>query len=590
MWSACVVTRKHAGIAISACGLLFVLSYLVYFSQPFTSPLLDPQTYLDAHRNVSTQRIPCRGPRGLLNVNRDEVVQSKAFGNSDQFPTPIGGSFETLRLTTELNTPTTRYSAYGYGEELDDYDRSRVDWSTVDWAELQNECLTANEKRFRNAQNISALSRTFELHQVYQFLSNDLVARKTHSHRTAIVVRAWEGYKWTPGDHHHLRALIVEAGLASNADYAVFLLVDVKDRDGTRRIFHDPESYERALREIVHPEYQSIAVLFDAEMLQSWYPKVPEHSVFWQVYQPLQLFAQFFPDFDHYWQLEMDIRFTGDARLLLDAMSDFAREEPRKQSVERASYYYMPEVHGPFDHFVSSINSSLEGRGIWGPISISDIPNPIGHVPPVKDPIEDNFRWGVGEDADLIVTNAIANVSAAKYWPFKDWVHNFAEGQDTPRFYSNVAMGRYSWNLLNAMHHAQADQGLTLPSEASAVSFALYHGLKISFPPLPWWHHPQVERKVEAAELESLYNGGTPAENAVSNNGFSYGQALYNPDGVYELFNGKTWWWVPGEPGRVFKHWLQQDAENLPSALMEADGQIWAPNTALHPVKKNDLD
>lgn len=591
MWSSSPVTRKHAGLSLSACGLLFILAYLVYFGKPFTTPLPTPVTDAQTQRNVSAARTVCRGPRGLLSASRDDHVQSEAFHNlSLSFPAPPGGSFAALGLTTEFNTPASRYGAYGYGEHDADYGRPKVDWGTVDWAELQNECRLANQHRFRGSENIST-SRTFQLHGGKAWWPEHLQARVFDTQRTAIVVRAWEGYQWTPGDHHHLRALIAETGIASNADYAVFLLVDVKDKDGSRRIFHDAEHYQTAVKELVHPEYQSIAVLFDAEVLQSWYPKVPDHSVFFQVYQPLQLFAQFFPDFDHYWQLEMDIRFTGDARLLLNSMSEFARNEPRKQSVERASYYYMPQVHGSYDDFTASINASLSSQGIWGPISIPDIPNPIGPVPPSDDPRHDDFQWGVGDDADLLLTNALANVSAAQYWPFQHWIHNFQQAEATPRFYSNVAMGRYSWNLLNAMHHGQTDKGLTLPSEASAVSFALYHGLKISFPPLPWYHHPQADREVTVEELERLYNGGSPIENAASNGGLSHGQALYNPDGVYELFNGKTWWWVPGYPGRVMRHWLHQDAAaaDMPDMLREIEGRVWAPSMALHPVKAGDL-
>ena len=380
-----------------------------------------------------------------------------------------------------------------------------------------------------------------------------------------------------------------EAGLGSNADYAVFLLVDVKDKNSTRRIFHDAQSYENALRDLVPEELRSIAVLFDQDLLKSWYPRIFEHSVFFQVYQPLQLFAQLYPGFDNYWQLEMDMKITGNCRTWLDALARFARNDPRKQSVERSSYYYMPQIHGSYEAFQASINESLNGGGSWGPVKIRDIQNPIGPQPPCDDPHEDDFNWGVGEDADLILTNALADVRAAKHWPFKTWIDGFAEGQATPRFYSPVAMGRYSWNLLNAMHHSQVSQGLALPSEASAVSFALYHGLKISFPPNPWFHHPQAKRNVTIQELDKLFNGGTPAENAQTNNGLSFGKAMYDPRGAYELFNGGTWWWVRGYPGRVMKHWMTQDRVGMPSMLREHEGQIWAPMLGLHPVKNHDI-
>ncbi|EXJ60391.1 hypothetical protein A1O7_04543 [Cladophialophora yegresii CBS 114405] len=532
----------------------------------------------------SATRTPCVGPRGRsVQEDRDEQIWAESLDLP--FPEPVGGSHAALGLPTTFNTPDTRYGAHGYNEELETYPRTRVEWSSVKWADLQNECLERNKDRFVRTDRITT-DRRFTLRGRVD--SERLTAREDSTGRAAIVLRSWEGYNYTSLDRYHIRSLIVEAGLQSNADIAVFLLVDVKDKDGARQIFHDSKSYDRALEELVPMEFQEIAVLFDLELLESWYPAIVEHSAFFQVYQPLQLFAQLFPGFDHYWQLEMDVKITGHAGVWLDAMARFARDQPRKQSVERSSYYYMPQVHGSYEEFSSAVNQSLNGGGIWGPARIGDLPSPVGPQPPVPDPTMDDFDWGVGEDADLILTNGLADVKATKYWPFKGWVHGFKDGEDTPRWYSPVAMGRYSWNLLNAMHHAQVHQGLALSSEATAVSFALYHGLKVVFPPHPWYHHPQADREVSVEELGQLFNGGTPAENAGTNNGLAFGRAMYDPNGVYSLFNGGTWWWVPGYPGRTFKQWMNRDTTDMPGMLREFNGQIWAPMMALHPVKVGD--
>ncbi|OCT52799.1 hypothetical protein CLCR_09892 [Cladophialophora carrionii] len=532
----------------------------------------------------SATRKPCIGPRGrFVQEDRDDQIWAESLDLP--FPELVGGSYAALGLPTTFNTPDTRYGAYGYNEEVETYPRTRVEWSSVKWADLQNQCLASNKDRFGRTDRIIT-DRRFTLRG--RINSERLTARTAETGRTAIVLRSWEGYNYTSLDRYHMRSLIVEAGLQSNADIAVFLLVDVKDKDGARRIFHDSKSYDRALEELVPAEFQDIAILFDFELLGSWYPAIGEHSAFFQVYQPLQLFAQLFPGFDHYWQLEMDVKITGHAGEWLDAMARFARNQPRKQSVERSSYYYMPQVHGTYEEFSSAVNQSLNGGGIWGPVQIPDLPHPIGPQPPVADPSMDDFEWGVGEDADLILTNGLADVKATRYWPFKGWVHGFKEGEETPRWYSPVAMGRYSWNLLNAMHHAQVHQGLALSSEASAVSFALYHGLKVVFPPHPWYHHPQADREVGVEELGQLFNGGTPAENAETNHGLAFGRAMYDPNGVYSLFNGGTWWWVPGYPGRSFKQWMNHDTNEMPSMLREFNGQIWAPMMALHPVKVGD--
>ena len=105
--------------------------------------------------------------------------------------------------------------------------------------------------------------------------SEPLRARLFSTGRTAIVLRGWDKYKYNAADFYHIRSLIVEAGLRLGGEYSVFLLVDVKDDE--RHIFQDPQSYQRALEDFVPAELRSIAVLFDRELLQSWYPKVDDH-------------------------------------------------------------------------------------------------------------------------------------------------------------------------------------------------------------------------------------------------------------------------------------------------------------------------
>lgn len=148
--------------------------------------------------------------------------------------------------------------------------------------------------------------------------------------------------------------------------------------------------------------------------------------------QPFQLFTHFYDDFDHYWQCEMDSRFTGQIGHFLNALSLFARQQPRKQSRERASYTYMPLVHSTYAEFLASVNKSLNGGGLWGPERIKDM-KPIGPTPPTARPEDDDFTWGVGEDADLIVRKPCATISRMIDWVYGDWVGGFQEGNDVPR-------------------------------------------------------------------------------------------------------------------------------------------------------------
>jgi hypothetical protein len=174
-------------------------------------------------------------------------------------------------------TAEERYGPYGYGEEDEEmYNRTRVDWDTVDWAQLQNDCLYRNVHRFPGTGRGISDEKRFRLR-------NETVVPKVRSwdefnstRRTAIVVRAYTGYRYTPEDMYNLRSLVVEAGLRTGGEYAVILLVDIKGDDSN--IFASEKDYQVAVENAgIPPEFQSIAVLWDEGLVKSWYPEVGEY-------------------------------------------------------------------------------------------------------------------------------------------------------------------------------------------------------------------------------------------------------------------------------------------------------------------------
>jgi hypothetical protein len=74
----------------------------------------------------------------------------------------------------------------------------------------------------------------------------------THTPRTTMIFRAWEGYEYTPGDLVNLREAIAETSLGSGAEYRVFILVHVKNRG--RKIFSNQRNHYRVLQELVSAE------------------------------------------------------------------------------------------------------------------------------------------------------------------------------------------------------------------------------------------------------------------------------------------------------------------------------------------------
>lgn len=90
------------------------------------------------------------------------------------------------------------------------------------------------------------------------------------------MVRTWRGYEYMDEDLHYIRSLVVEAALKTGGEYQVILLVDMKDYEID--IFASEPNYLQALDDSgVPPEFESMAVLWDDRLLESWYPLVEEH-------------------------------------------------------------------------------------------------------------------------------------------------------------------------------------------------------------------------------------------------------------------------------------------------------------------------
>ncbi len=121
-------------------------------------------------------------------------------------------------------TADDRYGPYGWRENEEGYIRSRVEWDKVDWADLQNACLTLNAARFPDAEFVSNTTR-FRLRRKTYFWEADDALPMTgvpKTGRTALVLRAWAGFMYTEKDLVHLRSLITEAALGTGGEYAVF--------------------------------------------------------------------------------------------------------------------------------------------------------------------------------------------------------------------------------------------------------------------------------------------------------------------------------------------------------------------------------
>lgn len=295
----------------------------------------------------------------------------------------------------------------------------------------------------------------------------------------------------------------------------------------------------------------------------------------------MQLFALHYPEFDHYWQWEMDVRVFGHIGRYLAAVGDFARKEPRKQALERATFVFDEVAYGTYANFTASVNRANNGKSrAWGPVSLPNIlpigPEPSGLVD------EDNFTWGVGEDADFITTSFCEDVRAS-VWGYKNWHWHLGQGEETPRWWCPPAISRFSRTLALAVHEAQQKRGIAVPSEAF-ISYALHYGLKISYPPQPAYLRPADALREQPSQDAWRALGAShpwlPARPEQSTDGTGHG----NPQDVAGF--GQTWWWTSDYTRDIWLAWMRGKTDAvMPTMLRVKDGKVYAPNFAIHPLR-----
>lgn len=499
-----------------------------------------------------------------------------------------------LNLPQTWTTGARRYAPYGSSGK-------DIRWDTVRWGSLQDQCIRDNSHRLGVAEQTSFAKR-LRLPEDGEVDAPPFEPRpKSDNGRTAIVLRAWDSFNYTDADMFFIRSLISETNLAYGGEYSVFILVDVKR--GGARLWETDEEYQRAMRVMVPTELRDISVLFDAKMLKYWYPGVKEHRAVMQIYQPLQIFAKFHPEYDHFWQLEMDVRFTGHAGHLLHALGRFSRHEPRKHSYQRATHFYTPSYYSSYEDFIHQVDISLGGDDpMYNGVRIPEITEPVNdqlNPPPTTDPRNDDFEWGVGEDADCIILDAALNVTLSDDFLFKSFVYNFTQGNDLPRYHAPPAIARTSRNLLMTVHDAQRLHGLAMPGESTMPSFALYHNLKLSLPPMPLYGRNQARfgNQTGYPELHDWANGGAPKP---EDDGTGRGTPVYAKQFLSEEQKsrgmpnmGPSYRFAGTYPGDLWKAWMTEDTKHydvvtgkLP-ALQPFANKLWLPNMLLHPVKTN---
>lgn len=483
-----------------------------------------------------------------------------------------------------------RLSTYGFGESGGEGDfgknqnqtkQTQVDWDKVDWGSLQTQCLERNADRFRQSpaqdpdlilrQPDTPPKRESDQHEARH--PRALIGKpKEYKGRTAVVLRAWDTVEYNPDVLQTVRAMISELSLHTGGEYSVILMVEIKDKK--RDIFGKHAEYRKALNDYVPHEFHNLTVLFNQDLLNKWYPKV-DQSQGQRIHmnKPLQLFSVMHPEFEHVWQLELDIRFTGHWYNLLQNAASWAREQPRKLQWERAAKFYIPSYHNSYANFSASVAAANPDGGIWGPVKNAAVESPRGPKPPVATALEDDYSWGVGNEADVIAVSPIINLNNTKLFEY-DMVFGLPNGYPK-RSLMVTPVVRLSKQLLQIMHDSQMNDGIHLRSEMLPHTLAILHGLKVAALPMPTFLDHQGE-VTGPAEVDLLFNA--EGEHGTFTNSAS--------QKIVDMRARITFWWrleIEQYPRMLYRRWYGLDVEGKSGG--DATNRLCLPGILLHPVK-----
>ncbi|KAJ4155660.1 hypothetical protein LMH87_000896 [Akanthomyces muscarius] len=560
--------------------------------------------------------IACKGANGKP---IDDVMVFK--GRPENFPANLMGSYQALNLDPNICWERdTRLGTYGLLEQTKQTGGrlQPLKWDKVDWGKLQRTCTKSNAKRFRNdvgrnnpylaaypetQRFIPAKSVTGQAQlsikgngEIYNSpnvevrgtpsadtasdaMTVEAASQYTTENRTALLLRSYTGKKYTENDKQNIRALITELSLKSGGEYEVFLLVQV--RDDSKDIFGNQQDYLQVLFEHVPVEFHGLTVLWNDQAVKEIYTEMQddfERDVHTAQWLSVQKFSYDHPEFEYIWNWEMDFRYTGHHYDLLDNIHKFARKQPRKGLWERNERWYIPEYHGDYDTtFRKSIEQQYGDSIVWGPPDLPFI-NPQGPTPP-STPSEDNYEWGVGEDADVITVGPMFNpinslwIIGDHVWGYYDENHR---REDVPRRTTIVTHSRISKRLLSLMH-TENIRGNHVASEMTPQTVALHHGLKAVFAPQPVF----MDRKWTGSFVNKWFNAGPDGAAG------GYGSAM--GWGRERRYQGTTWYYRAEPPNRLYNNWMGWEDTGIGGTNWEKyNGRPCLPSMMLHPIKNSE--
>lgn len=504
-------------------------------------------------------------------------------------PDPVIGSYNLLGLRDDICWDRIgRYGPYGlgYGQEdggmyegvdieKEDSDvvwsqTGKIDYSSVDWMDAQDRCYERNKQRFSAAdedQSLSTLSSA--LHNKGQqpiglgTLGGE--AQKPERQkidRIAVVIRTYVGFRWTQHAILNFRAMISELSLRSGGEYAVHFLLHVRDND--LPIWADAEIAQSVMDDNVPLEFHGLCTLWSEAQMRLLYPgdfgetfRNPSgqdiHGVYRSAHMPLQHFALTHPQYAHFWNWEMDMRWLGDYRELFDKLGIWAKNQSRTELWERNQKYYIPHIHGSWEDFTALVHAETKASGwraVLGPVLFAGKGNVRSEeqgrssLPASCARGSDPALCGVGEEADLITLNPIFDAENSG-WVFASDVTGYESYFEIPpRRVAIITAGRLSRRLLAVMHEESWRLRHSMFSEMFPSTMALHHGLKAVYAPHPVY----LDRAWDLDVVDQSFNGGRDRSTSGHGSPFDFTNE-HNHKGTSWYFNSEF-------SGLLWRRWL----------------------------------
>ncbi|CAG9949639.1 unnamed protein product [Clonostachys rosea f. rosea IK726] len=501
-------------------------------------------------------------------------------GIPQNFPEPSMGSYQALGIPDDVCFDRFgRYGPYGFGyskreggsgvgqfTESSGNERvwatsGKIDYNTVDWADAQDRCYEANKARFQQVNPET----------------NKLVPVKGKKARIAVVIRVYTGFEWTDLAILNFRALINELSLKSGGEYQVHFLLHVKD--GDTPLWSDEATARRVVETNMPAEFRGMVTLWSEPQMALYYPgkfrdsySNPSQRELGGVYRsghwPLQIFARQHPEYEHFWNWEMDMRWVGNYYELFNRMTKWAEQQPRHLAWERNSRYFIPSYHGNWENFTATVERDAGESGIepvLGPVqfqgrkSLRFEMRGESPMPASCDPDGDRSLCGVGEEADLITVNPIFDTHMSG-WAFGLDAVGYPKKAPPPRRAAIITASRLSRRLLDSMHEQVWRHHQTMFSEMFPASIAFHHGFKAVAAP-----HPIYLDRQWGDAINEVFNGGSHH----STDGHGCPFDISNEHN----HRGSTWYFNSKFSGMLWRRWLGYPQKDMRGRYQSTQGE-----------------